>query len=476
MDSSELTLLFHWLDYTALLLPKVCVVVVAAFVCIRLQRVRDALRGTETSWRHRLTMMLAFGGLAILATHSGVVVNVGQGVAVEKWPAVALKENQAVVGFRDTLVLAAGLIGGPWVGFGAGVVAGAERYWLGGFAGFASGFATLMLGIFAGWARRRRPHGATTPEGAFIVALFGTALHRLFILCIPKPYDWAVVLSMDIVFPVAVVNCLGCVLFIWVMRDLDHDRLKNELREAQWREQEADLRIREAEQRQQEAHLLKHEAELREHEAQSLKEKAELRALHAQIEPHFLNNTLSAIRALIRRDPDKAREFVVKLADFFETTRRSASANTIPLREELEQLKRYLDFQQLRFGEKFHYQPGDIAAALLDCHLPPRSLTTLAENALIHGMPGSRGEFVLRVAAEDRGDCLALRVADNGCGIPLERLAKLGKECVDSPHGNGSALHQLASSLALAFHGRAALAIASTPGGGTEVVLTLPKE
>lgn len=436
--------MFHGLDYSAQLAQRVCVVVVAAFACIRLQWVRDALRGAETSWLHRLTMMLAFGGLGILATHSGIVMNVEErSVSVADWAAGSLSaglgDRQAIVAFRDTMVLAGGLVGGPWVGLGAGLIAGYERSLLGGFAGLAGGLGTLLLGLFAGWARRFRPRRAATPAGAFAVAFIGSLLHRLLILILAKPYPLAMALTWEIMLPVALVNCLGCVLFIWVMRDLDKDRLEAELREAQW-----------------------------------LKQEAELRALHAQVEPHFLNNTLTAIRALIRRDPDRAREYVVKLADFFEATRQSASANTITLREELEQLGRYLDFQHLRFGEKFHYRPANIPAGLLDCRLPPRSLLTLAENALVHGR---RGEgFILRVEAEDRGDRLDVRVADNGCGIAPERLAKLGRAPVDSPRSNGMALHQLARSLELAFQGRAGLAIASTLGGGTEVVLTLPKE
>ena len=436
------TLLLNSLDFIILLVPKVCVVVVAAFVLIRLRWVRQTLRGVETSWFHRLTMMLVFGGLAIFATHSGILVNVGQGLSiVAEWPPGGLENNQALVGFRDTMVMAGGLIGGPWVGMGAGLIAGCERYRLGGFGGLGGGVATFVLGILAGWARQRRPHGATTTQGAFIVALFGTTLHRLLIFLIPKPENWAIVLGLNIVIPVAVVNCVGCVLFIWVVRDLDRDILEAEVREAKL-----------------------------------MKQEAELCALRSQVEPHFLNNTLNAIRSLIRLNPNLAREYVVKLADFFETTRRFARANTIPLREELEQLERYLDFQQLRFGEKFHYQLADIPLDLLDCRLPPLCLLTLGENALVHGR-GSRAEgfrFRLRLKAKKLGNCWVLRVSDNGCGIAPERLAQLGKQPVESPNSNGVALHQLSKSLELAFHGRARIAFKSKPGIGTSVMLTLP--
>lgn len=456
MESPDLTLLFHWLDLSAQLVQRVCVVVAGAFACIRLQWVRRALRGLETSWKHRLTMMLAFGGLGILGTHSGILVDVEKTVHIADWSAGALlNEHQAIVGFRDTMVLVGGLIGGPWVGLGAGLVAGFERYLLGGFAALGSGVSTLVLGILAGLARRFRPERAVTPVGAFTVALMGTLLHRVLLLFLASPYPLALALTWDIVIPVIVVNCLGCVLFIWVARDLDRDRLESEARAAEWREQQA---------------------QQGEQEARLLQQAAELRALRAQVEPHFLNNTLNAIRALIRRDPDKARAYVVKLADFFETTRKSASANTIPLREELAQLDRYLDFQRLRFAGKFRYDADEIPAVLLDCRLPPHSLLIVAENALTHGMPGRAEGFAIRVGAVDLGDRLALRLADNGSGMAPERLAKLGKGPVESFRGNGSALHQLAQSLQLAFRGHADLSIASEQGAGTEVVLTLPKK
>lgn len=447
-------LLLHGVDYFVELAQRLCVVAVAAFACIRLQWVRRALQGVDAAWSHRLVMMLVFGVLGIVATHSGILVSVGQSVNVVDWSAgslsAGLDERQAMVGFRDAIILAGGLVGGPWVGLGAGLIAGIERHGLGGFAGLASGVGTVLLGGFAGWAKNVRPHWAARPTGALAVAFVGTLLHRLLLLLIVKPYPWVAALSWEVVLPVLLVNCLGCVLFVWVVRDLERDWLKNALSEARSREQEA----------------------------QSLKEKAELRALRAQISPHFLSNAMDGIRALMRRDAGLAQEYVFKLADFFEATRYLACANTLSLRQELEHLQSYLDLQQLRLREPFHYEAAGIPGGLLDCRLPSLSLLTLAENALEHGMGGCGEGFVLRVEAEDQGECWILRVADNGRGIAAERLALLGKEPVDVPlgAGNGMALYLLRRSLDLAFPGQVDLTVASEPGVGTEVVLTLPKE
>jgi two-component system sensor histidine kinase LytS len=257
MDLPDLSICLHWFDETVQILQRLFVVVVAAFISIRFEWLRQALRGAELKWRYRLPAMLVFGLLAIIGTHSGIIIDVREG-----WRAIdlsaeipeKLSETQAIVGFRDTMALVAGLIGGPWVGFGAGLLAGAERYLLGGFAGLASGLATVLLGVFAGGIRCLRPHWVATVTGVFWVAVAGTLLHRLMILILVRPYNLAVALSWEVIVPVAVVNILGCVLFFWIMRDLDRDRLEKEV-----------------------------------HEARLLALQAELRALRAQVGPHFLN-------------------------------------------------------------------------------------------------------------------------------------------------------------------------------------------
>jgi len=432
MDSLDLPL--AWLNYTFLLLQRLCVVVTAAFASIRVEWLRRALRGADLEWRHRLIAIAVFGLLGIVGTHSGFVYDVHQRGVVTDWLPIGrtLLESQAIVGFRDAMVLAAGLIARPWVGLGAGAVAAGERYLLGGFSGPANATATLLLGLMAGLARRLRPYRVETPLGALVVALLGTGLQRLWILLMAKPFDDALLLAREIALPVAVVNCLACVVFIAIVRDLDRERL------------------------------------------QHLAHQAELRAWQARVEPHFLNNTLNAIKSLIRLDPDRARAYLVKFGEFFNETRGYAGENTITLGQELTQLGRYLDFQTLRFTDALRVRQ-DIPAELYGWRLPPRSLQTLVENALTHGFPAPTGRFELCVDATERDGVLILKVRDNGCGIPPDRLADLGQRPVASEYGSGTALYQLAQALALAFGSHARLAIETRPGAGTEVTLTLPK-
>lgn len=428
-------MMFHWLDNTAQLSQRVCVVLMAAYVSIRMEWLRQALRGDLYQWRNRLVSATFFAVFAIIGTHSGFLLDVHQVGKHIAWPADlsdALKHSQAVIGFRDLMVLAAGLTGGPWVGLGAGFLAGFERYLLGGFAGEASAFATVVQGLWAGLVFQRRPHWATSLIGASVITLLGTVMQKLILLVWVKPYADAVTLVLETSLPVAVVNTLGVLLFLFVMQDLERDRLKNQAQQA------------------------------------------ELRALNAQIEPHFMNNTLNAIKALIRRDPEVASQYVVKLARFLDDTRRNVGANSISLHQELAQVERYLDFQTLRFPDAFHFQ-RNVSPQLLNCQLPPRCLQTLTENALLHGMLGRPGPLKIDIIGVDHGDTFTVRVSDSGIGIPAQRLAELGKRPLESPNGNGSALYHLRQSLKLAFPRQSTMTINSWEGHGTEVILTLPK-
>lgn len=439
MDFPDMSICLHWFDETVQIVQRLFIVVVAAFISIRFEWLRQALRGADLKWRYRITAIVVFGLLAIIGTHSGIVVDVHEkGWAIDLSAPLpeTLGESQAIVGFRDTMTLVAGLIGGPWVGFGAGLLAGAERYQLGGFAGLAGGLATVLIGIYAGAVRSLRPHWIATVNGVFWVALSGTLLHRLMILLLVRPYNDALALSWEVVVPVGIVNTLGCVLFFWIMRDLDRDRLENEA-----------------------------------HEARLLALQSELRALRAQVDPHFLNNTLHDLKSLIRTDPDKARSYVDQLADFFKYTREFAGLNTITLAQELAQLHRYLALQRLGLEDKLQ-DSFDIPEALLTVQVLPGCLLTLVENALKHAFKGRPAPYQLAVCAANEGNRLLLQVTDNGRGIRPDRLAELGNHPVESEHGGGGvALHQLVQSLRLIFDDNVTLSFNSAENQGTTVML-----
>ncbi len=98
------------------------------------------------------------------------------------------------------------------------------------------------------------------------------------------------------------------------------------------------------------------EAETREHEARTLAREAELKALKAQINPHFLFNSLNSIAALATVDGVRAREMCIKLSDFLRSTLKLGEQTSISLKDELALVKAYLDVEQVRFGARLQHR------------------------------------------------------------------------------------------------------------------------
>lgn len=142
--------------------------------------------------------------------------------------------------------------------------------------------------------------------------------------------------------------------------------------------------------------------------------KAELKALQAQINPHFLFNSLNCIVALCRIDPDKARELIIKLSEYFRRNLREWDP-LIPLSEELENVNLYLTFEKARFSDKLHIE-FDINNETTTIKVPPFSVETLVENAIKHGLLPKKGG-TLQIKASKNGHKVVIEVADNGIGI-----------------------------------------------------------
>jgi two-component system, LytTR family, sensor histidine kinase AlgZ len=127
------------------------------------------------------------------------------------------------------------------------------------------------------------------------------------------------------------------------------------------------------------------EAEQRVMEAHMLARDAELRALKAQVNPHFLFNSLHSISALTSSDPKRAREMCIALADFLRATLGLGEKELIPLQEELALIHSFLAVEKIRFGARLHMEEK-IDNQVLDCLVPPLILQPLVENAVAHGI------------------------------------------------------------------------------------------
>jgi two-component system sensor histidine kinase AlgZ len=155
------------------------------------------------------------------------------------------------------------------------------------------------------------------------------------------------------------------------------------------------------------------EAEQHEMEARVLARDAELRALKAQVNPHFLFNSLHSISALTSSDPKKAREMCIALADFLRATLGLGEKALIPLEEELALTHSFLAIEKIRFGARLQMEET-IDPATLDCMVPPLILQPLVENAVAHGIANLTEGGRIHLQANYRADDSSISiVVDN---------------------------------------------------------------
>jgi LytS/YehU family sensor histidine kinase len=143
---------------------------------------------------------------------------------------------------------------------------------------------------------------------------------------------------------------------------------------------------------------------------------AALENLKAQLQPHFLFNTLQAISTLIHRDPSAADRMLTDLSDLLRVSLRHAAAQEVPLREELGFLNRYIDIMRERFGYRLAIEV-DVAPELLDAMVPSLVLQPLVENAIRHGMGERDDRGSVAISSRREGKSLLLEVSDDGRGL-----------------------------------------------------------
>ena len=174
------------------------------------------------------------------------------------------------------------------------------------------------------------------------------------------------------------------------------------------------------------------EAETRAFEQTLLAREAELRALRAQIDPHFIFNSLHSISALTTTDAAAARTMCLLLADFLRDTLRLGSSSRIPFADEWSLAERFLAIEQVRLGSRLQIaRDSDPRAA--GCPVPPLLLQPLVENAVIHGVAQLIDGGTIRMTAHRSGHTLTVivenpcdpdRVRTRGVGLGLELLRK----------------------------------------------------
>jgi signal transduction histidine kinase len=224
---------------------------------------------------------------------------------------------------------------------------------------------------------------------------------------------------------------------------------------ALWESVEAN-RLREIERRER--------AELEAAAARTDKERAtaELKTLRAQVEPHFLYNTLSNVVSLIDRDPKNAKHMTERLIGYLRHTLDASRRDHALVGDELSIIADYLEILRLRMGERlsFSIDADDAVRAL---PLAPMLLQPLVENAIKHGLEPKIEGGTIRVVATRNGDTLDITVEDSG----------LGFGAVTDTAGSGSGLANARARIA-AIYGSSARLIIEAPAVGTRIRLRLP--
>ena len=200
--------------------------------------------------------------------------------------------------------------------------------------------------------------------------------------------------------------------------------------------------------------------------------KTELRALQAQINPHFLYNTLDSISWMCEQGKNaEAVEMVNALARLFRISI-SRGHELIPLADELKHAESYLQIQSVRYRGQFTYR-FEVEESLLSYLCNKITLQPIIENAIYHGINGLVEEGEIIVKAAEAGDDILLSVEDNGMGMTEEQIDSIMKKAHSDKSGIG--IKNVNDRLKIYFGDRYGITIDSVPDEGTRVHILMPK-
>ena len=207
-------------------------------------------------------------------------------------------------------------------------------------------------------------------------------------------------------------------------------------------------------------------------EKQYRQQNAELTALQLQINPHFLYNTLQTLDMEARKLNDDGR--ISAVVGYVSDILKYCLTNpqkSVTLREELDYLKKYIEVQHYRFGDRFiiYYEVDD---GVLDSEVFRMMLQPVVENSLLHALRGNTRGY-MKVRARRIGDCVDIRIIDNGDGMTREELLALRRRITDR-NSRSIGLTNLDRRLRLRYPGMNGLRICSIKNFGTSVSFQIP--
>ncbi len=211
-------------------------------------------------------------------------------------------------------------------------------------------------------------------------------------------------------------------------------------------------------------------------EEQKQLRKAEFELLQAQINPHFLYNTLDAIVWSAEAGNQKqVVNMVGSLSDFFRTSLNKGK-EIVTVREDLQHVRSYLEIQQIRYQDILTYSI-DVPESIYSYLIPKITIQPVVENALYHGIKNKRGGGCITVTGAEFDDHMEICVRDNGIGMTKERLEEVRKGINEGELDENKVygLYNVKERIRLSFGDEYGINMDSTYGEGTEVRIVLPK-
>ena len=205
------------LELLLALVEKMCVIVVIAYLITRTKYFMEILKNKKFTLKNRVILILIFGAVSVFGTYSGIEV------------------FGAIANVRDLGPMIGGLIGGPLIGVGAGLIGGVHRYFVGGFTCVPCSLATVFAGLFGGIIYLLKKGKFIGVPGAVVFAALMESFHMILILLLAQPYSKAVMVVEAISVPMIVSNSLGMAIFAFIISNLIREQETAERREEEKR-------------------------------------------------------------------------------------------------------------------------------------------------------------------------------------------------------------------------------------------------
>ena len=576
-------------DLTFILVERVGLLLIIAFVLTRIPGFRSLLY-REVNIKMTIIHILIFGVFGIVSSTLGIVID-GNTIMTHGL-ILSVESNEMVISLSLVAVVIAGLLGGPVVGLGAGIIIGGHLFFLGGIGWFANVLINPLSGLLAGLTGRFfSKERVISPVQALFIGVFPPIIQMQLLLILHPEKQEIIDVVNTVGLPLVLSNSIGIAIFTAMIgiivkeqeneaaeatkqaleiaeealpflkkesptemaegiAQLLHDRLKvaavsitnedsvlahvglgsdhhkakhdiiTDLSKRAIAEKEVKVAYSKKDiecsnedcpleaaiivpitSAQNDVGLIKFYFEKAQHmrpvehvlaqgigqiisnqlniishekiEANILD--AELRTLQAQINPHFLFNTLNLIATLFRVDPQRARHITIQLANFMRFNLSLVSKSVIMLEREFEHLEAYIEIIEARFSKRLKINL-EIESGLSHVLIPPSTIQPLVENAIEHGLNNVVKDGIVSVTIKRKNDLIKISVVDNGSGFTEAEINELAKHRERETNMGGVGLYNVNQRLISLLGEKSKLYFENLKQGGGEVYFYIPIE